>query len=203
MKTKGQTHLIYLTFDQEFYSTRSQIKILPANLSDLINLNISDWYKWKKSIGLCQTRRWKKFHMIHCLENTKIWGQLYLQRPLAKEFSLQSTVSHPLGKDSLNEIFKFNLYLLKYTETSRCPVGVFSRFEARPSHYFFLAVRTCNVHWNVFERSFSIGRLAAICSRSCWFHGFFAFTRFLRHQMHSFFVRHVLNETRERKKIPR
>lgn len=42
MKTKGQTHLIYLTFDQEFYSTGSQIKILPANLSDLINLNIPD-----------------------------------------------------------------------------------------------------------------------------------------------------------------
>ena len=31
MKTKAQNHLIYLTFDHEFFPTRSPIKILPAN----------------------------------------------------------------------------------------------------------------------------------------------------------------------------
>lgn len=79
---------------------------------------------------------------------------------------------------------------LKYAQTGRGPVGIFSRFETGTSDNFFMAIWTCNVHWNIFESGFGVRGFRAICT--CLFSRLLAFTRFLRDQMYPFFVGHVL-----------
>lgn len=125
--------------------------------------------------------------MIQLFRKHKNFGTIIFTATFANENSLQNIVSHLLGKDSLSKIF-INLYLLKYTEASGRPICIFARFEARSSNYFFMTVWTSNVNWNIFERSFSVGRLSAICSGSCRRRRFFASTRFLGDQVYFFLI---------------
>lgn len=139
--------------------------------------------------------------MIQLFRKHRNLRTIIFKATFANENSLQNIISYLIGKYIfLSELF-INIYLLKYTEASGRPICVFPRFEACTGDYFFMTIRTCNVNWNIFERSFSVGRFGAICPSSCWLRRFLAFTSFLRDQVYSFLVRHFLNQFRETKKI--
>lgn len=59
----------------------------------------------KKIHRLLSNARMKKFHMIQLFSKHQNLGTIIFIATFENENSLQNTVSHPLGKDGLKEIF--------------------------------------------------------------------------------------------------
>ena len=119
----------------------------------------------------------------------KIWRF----RIVRAEKGKHDKISLPLEEGNLITKKKKLLYLLKYAKTSWCPICVLSGFETRTSNNFFITVRACYIHWNIFKRRFFLWRFRT-CRRLRWF---IAFSFFMRHQMHSLLIRHVRSTGRK------